>query len=82
MKGGSIHTSNIIVLKVRRTKPRYSVSSGDLAENEVDFHILAFQHASEFFTDKPNNIIVRVPTGEHKFVSCCQLFMAIQLALK
>lgn len=44
---------------------------------EVDFHILAFQYAIEFFTDKPNNMIARVQTGEHKFLSCCQLFMAV-----
>lgn len=57
VKGGSIHISNLIVLKVRSTKPRYSISSNDLAENEGDFHILAFQPATAFFTDKPNNVI-------------------------
>lgn len=54
MKG---HISNLIFLKVRTKKPHYSISSNDLAENEGDFHILAFQHVTEFFTDKPNNMI-------------------------
>lgn len=67
VKGGSIHISNLIVLKIRRTKPLYSISSKDLAENEGDFHILAFQvnffpflNFTEFFTDKPNNMIETV----------------------
>lgn len=67
MKGGSIHISNLIVLKIRRTKPLYSISSKDLAENEGDFHILAFQvnffpflNFTDFFTDKPNNMIETV----------------------
>lgn len=33
------------------------MSSNDMAENEGDFHVLAFQHAIEFFTDKSNNMI-------------------------
>lgn len=60
MKGESIHISNFIVLKVRRTKPHDSVSSNDPAENEGNFHIFAFQCATDFFTDKPNNMIARV----------------------
>lgn len=48
-KDGSICISDLIALKVRRTKPHFSVSSNVLAENKSDFHIiLAFQCASEF----------------------------------
>lgn len=48
MKDWGIRISDLIALKVRRTKLHFSVSSNVLAENESDFHILlAFQHASE-----------------------------------
>lgn len=49
MKDGDIHIPDFIALKVKRTKPHFSVSSNVLAENKSDFHILlAFQYASEF----------------------------------
>lgn len=47
-KDGNICISDLIALKVTRIKPQFFVPSNVLAENENDFHILAFPHADEF----------------------------------
>lgn len=47
-KDGSTCISDLIALKVARIKLHFFVPSNVLAENENNFHILAFPHADEF----------------------------------